>query len=173
MVVQIANLSQGEHTFDFEIDSHFFDAFGQKEFAEPKGELQILLQKSETMIVANIRCIGSYQLICDRSLEPFVEQFNLENKVYFKFGESDEELDVDLFQINFGTIEIDFSQLVYDMICLSLPARKLHPSQRNDELEGMSKGEILYFSTGEPEKENEPDQRWSALKNLLLNENQN
>lgn len=171
--MHIANLSQGEHIFDLEIDNHFFDAFGQNEFAEPKGLVHIVLQKSETMIVANIRCSGSYQLTCDRSLELFVEQFKLENKVYFKFGESDEELDVDLFQINFGTIEIDFSQLVYDMICLSLPARKLHPSQRNEEFEGITKGENLYFSTGETEKENEPDQRWSALKNLLSNENQN
>jgi uncharacterized protein len=170
--VQIANLTPGLHAFDFEIDSGFFDAFGQSEFTEATGKVHIVLQKSETMITADISCEGSYQLICDRTLEPFRELFSLENKVYFKFGETDKELDVDLIQINFGSISIEFSQLVYDMICLSLPARKLHPSQRSNE-ENFEKGESYYFSTGEPEKTQEPDQRWSALKNLLSNENQN
>ncbi len=168
--IHIANLTPGAHAFDFEIDSHFFDAFGQSEFAEATSKVHIVLQKSETMITADITCEGVYQLICDRSLEPFQEPFSLENKVYFKFGETDVELDVDLYQINFGSINIDFGQLIYDFISLSIPARKLHPSQRTEE-EIFEKGESYYFSTSEPEKTQEPDQRWSALKNLFSNEN--
>jgi uncharacterized metal-binding protein YceD (DUF177 family) len=165
--IQISSLREGTHSFHFELDSRFSESFTNDFFSKPNLKVEIILIVSETMIQANLNINGDTELICDRSLRPFRRPIK-ENLVHFyKYGEEEAELSDELDVIHPERVSLDFDQLIYDTIALSLPQKKLHPEfEINTESEN-EEGQLIYSTAREPENEpTERDNRWDILKNL-------
>ncbi|MDW7692397.1 DUF177 domain-containing protein [Flammeovirgaceae bacterium SG7u.111] len=166
-IVNIVFKTKAEKEFVFDIEDSFFEHFGSDLVEGGKLEAKAEIVSSATMLETRFDIKGTVKLLCDRSLEPFDFMIETQKKLFFKFGESFEEMSDEIIVIPQGTYELDLSQYLYDFIMMCVPAKKIHPKYAED-------SEPLFFSTdkdsntaGDSEDE-EPntDPRWDKLKNL-------
>lgn len=170
--IEIAGLSEGLHSFDFQLNDDFLQSFSQDFFSKPVLFISIRLEISELMIKALISIKGQVQLVCDRSLDEFSHPVSIQTSHFFNFGEEEVELSDELEVIARDRLKIDFDQLIYDLVALSIPGKKLHPRFQADdfnEAEEHQEGEIIFSTSDKDEPEtidSNLDPRWSKLKEL-------
>ena len=167
--VKIAGLKDGEHHFHFSLGTDFLEFFSRNFFDDPKLKVDVKLLVSETMIRSGVSIRGSVELVCDRSLETFRREVSENAVYYFKFGEEEQELSDELEVISKDRLSVSFDQLVYDLVALSIPAKRLHPKFETEESDEEAEGTLVYSSTDE-QTEDQPeetvDPRWEKLKSL-------
>lgn len=174
-LIQISQLKPGQHQFQFHLGEKFLENFSELIFQKPGLEVVIELGISEYLIEAHLKLSGQIELECDRTMETFSQPVSLTVKHFFKFGEEEEELSDEIEVILKDRTFIDFDQLVYDAVALSLPAKKLHPKFQTEEENPDEDGIMVYSSENKSEQEENdqkdsgPDPRWNKLKELISN----
>jgi uncharacterized metal-binding protein YceD (DUF177 family) len=176
--IEVIKFKEGSHEIDFEIGDAFFQNFEDNEIVQ-KGNLtiRVKLDKGPNVIEANFHISGSVQLTCDRSLEVFDHPLDFSEKMIYKYGSEEKEIDEDVFMITRDTPVINVAQLIYEFILLALPIKKIHPDYRNelDDEELEVEGGYVYIDDElEPQDENSEstdeitpvDPRWEQLKKL-------
>ena len=160
--IDIYQLGQGEHHYEFLVTNEFFDfhSFGPVE----KGDClaKVILTKSSTLIDLTIQIKGTVELECDRSLEIFDYPLDFERKILYKFGPESQELSDEIFVIPSNTPKINIAQAIYEFIGLAIPMKKLHPRFKEEsysEVDPMINNET-------PQDDPEQDPRWDVLKKL-------
>lgn len=162
--IDIINLVDGEHVFQYTSDEDFFDAFPQSLIQKGNFDARLVLHKSPTMIRLDFDVKGDVERECDRTLESYEEPVNTNNRVFLKFGDRDEELTDEIEMIQRGTMRINVAKYLYEFIALSLPVKSLHPDLRGEESEGDL---LVYSGASEEEAEEESiDPRWEVLKRI-------
>lgn len=167
--VNIIGLSNKAHQFDFQIDDSFFVAYGNEVISTGKLNAKVTLDKRETFIEADFEVNGVVTLVCDRSLEPFEHPLKFHRKVIFKYGEEPQELSDEIVIITRDQDSLDLGQYLYEFIILEIPAKKIHPSLRNEEEDEDESNVKLIYSTGaasDDDDNDEIDPRWEKLKKL-------
>lgn len=165
-VINLVSIKNNAETYDFQIDNELFENFDQDIVKKGAVNVRINLTKSELMVTMNFEISGSVNLICDKSLEEFDEELNSKNTIYFKYGDEDLELDVNLFQIDHKTVEIDVFTHIMEFILLEIPFRKIHPNLRDEDDESED-GEILYQTDLDQDiKEETKNSNWGELEKL-------
>jgi uncharacterized metal-binding protein YceD (DUF177 family) len=168
--IQIFNLAFGDHTFEFEIDETLFEAFDNDIVKKGRLKAAIELRRSEALIEMNFQIEGSVELECDRSLELFDYPLNFEKRMLYKLGDIEEELSEDVLVISRDSQTINVASLIFEFIGVEIPMKKLHPRFQVEEenLDDDDEGMLIFSSASKTEQEEnpEPDERWSALKNL-------
>ena len=102
------------------------------------------------------------ELVCDRSLDTFTFPIKEKHELIVKFGEHDEELSEDLLVISRETQTFDTAPILYELINLAIPMKKLHPRY-----DGQESPDLIYQTEiTEDEGEEEIDPRWAELKKL-------
>jgi uncharacterized protein len=182
--LEIYRLKEGEHRFELPINDAFFEIFGGELVETGSGRAEILLDKSSRMLSLHVNIQARVRLECDRSLEPFDHPLDIQDILYVKYGEEEEELDENLLVITENTQRINVAQYLYDLIGLSLPMKRIHPDYRTEEDDDWDDTEdILVYQSGAKE-EQEPDTaqaeedknidpRWQGLKDLKFNSDNN
>jgi uncharacterized metal-binding protein YceD (DUF177 family) len=172
-ILKIAGLALGKHKFELELTDAFFSTFENNMVCNGRFDVRIQLTKSETMITADIHASGSAELVCDRTLEPFREEFALNEQVFFKYSETYSELSENYFTIPKESEVINLSQSLYDMVTLAIPLKKLHPRLKNlPEGDFEEADTILVYSSKSAEEDSAEtplDPRWEALKKIRNN----
>lgn len=181
--IDIFKLSVGKHDYHFDVDSKFFAQFDYS--LVDKGSLSIdaVLDKSETFFEIYFDIQGTIELTCDRSLEKFDYPVSIREKIIYKYGDFEKEIDDNLVMILHDTQRINIAQYIYELIMVTVPMKKLHPKFVEEEAGEEDEYEILVYSDQEeetPEQESETseeeepiDPRWNALKDLLNKNNNN
>lgn len=170
--VNIIGLSNRIHTFQYEIGDAFFREYGKDTGLVSEGTFhaEVELDKRETFIEARFKIEGKAKLICDRSLDPFQYPVEVDRKVVFKYGDTDEELSDEIVIIRRDTDSLELGQYIYEFISLEIPMKKLHPRYQGElETEDESEGKIIYTSGGDADDNNDGediDPRWEKLKKL-------
>lgn len=167
--IKLSGLTDGPHSFGFQLDEGFLGDFSTAFFSKPNLSVSVRLLVGETMLKAQVSIEGTVCLICDRSLEEFNHPLLLNISHFFNFGDEEMELSDELDVISKDRVTIDFDQLVYDTVALSLPGKKLHPRLQVEELENDLEGEIIFSTLPEEstvEIEKTIDPRWAKLKEI-------
>lgn len=180
--IDIFKLEDGEHFYELEINDAFFALFDYGLIEKGQARVELSLKKSATMLTLDFVAKGQVELICDRSLEPFEQPIELQERLIVKYGEEEGDLDDDLLIITQNTQKINVAQFIYEIIGISLPMKKIHPDylEEDDEDEfddDLSEGKYVYSSLSgdqdteeeENSEEKEIDPRWAILKNLKNN----
>ena len=164
--IEVIGLGNEKHTFDFVIDAVFFASFASDIIEKGNLKVNITIEKSETMIQTSLSAEGWVELACDRTLEKFNFDVKFEKPLFFKYGDTFEELSEDVIRIPSNLEAINFAQYIYEYIILSLPTKRLHPKFASED--ETLEDEIVFYSEEENEEqqENQTDVRWAALKNL-------
>ncbi|MEN7547124.1 DUF177 domain-containing protein [Rapidithrix thailandica] len=169
--INIRNLSNKVHAFDFEIGKAFFDHFQSDLLQNGNCTAHVSINKTETMMILNFEIKGMIELTCDRSLELFDYPVEIREAIYIKFGEHYEEQAEDMLIIPAGQISIELSQYIYEFLSLAIPSKKLHPK-----FEESAEETFTYSVSTESEEQQdieentnenkEVDPRWEKLRNL-------
>jgi len=160
--VNILGLSKSVHHFDFQLDEDFFKKYGQDLVANGKFSARVSLDKRETFIEADFTIEGNAYLVCDRSLDEFDYPVSITKKIVFKYGEVPQEVSDEIIIITADQDKLDLGQLMYELISLEIPMKKLHPRFSDDE----NKDGLVYTSTTDEGSEEKIDPRWEKLKKL-------
>ncbi len=173
----IQGLKDGEREIDQTHDVSEVPELGDEFF----GEIRLTgkLRKLGTRFAFSGYAECDAELVCDRTLEKFVEPIKAEIKLSFvsestlaELTEIDENAEPDERFVSPEDKEIDVSRDVREELTLNLPMKRLHPSQRDKSLE-----ETFPFIKQRNEENGEEkedaddgiDKRWDALKNLKIN----
>ncbi|MFT6969950.1 MAG: hypothetical protein ACJAXX_000513 [Roseivirga sp.] len=171
--VQIYKLSHGHHEFEFTLDRDFFDLFENDIVNEGKLLAKVSLEKSDTMLQTSFKISGSVSLECDRSLDMFDFQIDLETAFIYKLGDETKELSDEAMVIPRDTQKLNVASIMFEFIGLEIPMKKLHPRFLIDDEASEDEEVILIYSSEEHEqasndqdKEEMIDPRWASLKKL-------
>ena len=153
----------GQHEFQFEIDKAFFQLFDtEQEFTEPKILADVLMDKHTTFLEINIKTSGMVNLICDITNENFNHPTENDLNVLVKFGAGYDDSEEDVITIPMTDHAFNVAQLVYEVVMLAIPMKKISPNVSDEDLEILEK----FSPKDEVDEEPESDPRWEALKKL-------
>lgn len=169
--INIHGLEEKTYEYEFEGSDSFFEYFEQEIIEGGNFKINLSLDKSSTLIRLKFDINANLKLVCDRSLEEFEENFLIEEKYIYKFGEKAQFVSDEIETIPFGTPKINVAEHIFDFIMLRVPMKKLHPKFRIEEDEEDEDGKLIYVDphTEENIKTDGLDPRWAALlkiKNL-------
>ncbi|GGF20322.1 YceD family protein [Echinicola rosea] len=174
--IDIIKLNEGTHEFSLDVGDEFFEQIKGNDLVK-KGNLQVtlLLRKEVNLLEATFKIDGTVELTCDRSLEKYDQALHTVEKIIYKYGPEEQEINEEIFMITRDTPKINVAQLIYEFVILALPIKKIHPDYRDEE-EMEGEGRLVYWSdepeeeeesnSSEPDTDDQIDPRWEALKNI-------
>ena len=167
--ISFVGLKQGEHQFEYNINKDFLQLFSFDEVNDINQKVTVLLSKKSTFMALHFKNEGTVNVNCDVSSEPFNLAVQGELLLVVKFGDAYNDDDAELLILPHGEHLLNVAQYIYELIVLSIPAKRVHP----DVLNGTMQSEVLerlkaLAPYAEAEEENNAiDPRWESLKNLI------
>ncbi|WP_179333912.1 YceD family protein [Winogradskyella costae] len=168
--IPFVGLKEGMHHFDFQIDNTFFQHFEYDEFNAIDVKIDLEFEKKSTLLELHFSAVGSVNVNCDISNEPYDQAINDDFKLVVKFGNEYNDENEDILIIPHGEYEVNVAQYIYELIILAVPIKRIHPGIEDGTLQSdiLSKLEELSPSEDHKVKSSEDiDPRWNNLKKLL------
>ncbi|MCK0189575.1 DUF177 domain-containing protein [Arenibacter sp. F20364] len=167
-IIPFSGLKQGKHEFEYTIENTFFESFEYDEFNGADIKLNVTLNKMSTMMELEMKALGTVNVNCDLTSEPYDQKIKADLELVVKFGDEYNNDNDEILIIPHSEYQINIAQYVYEMLALSVPLKKVHPGV----LDGTLQSEVLdKLEELQPKdtKENKEDidPRWDALKKLL------
>ena len=132
--IPFVGLKLGTHDFDFEITDAFFDEVDYSIIQRGDVAVQLKLEKKETMLVANFSVSGQVYTTCDRCNDPIEVPVKGQYKLIFSFG-TEQSDDENLHVLHPDAYELELFYIIYELITVSLPSRKVHKTgECNEEM---------------------------------------
>ena len=163
--VKFIGLKEGTHNFQFPLSKSFFEKFEYSEFNSVDINVDLVLVKKSTIIELSLKGIGSVNINCTLTNEPFDYQINSKLNLLVKFGDSYDDENDELLVLPHGSHSIDLDQYFYEMIVLSMPIRNVHPDVENGTIDSEILNRLKEFDINK-EKNSNFDARWDKLKEL-------
>lgn len=131
------------------------------------GIIDITFNRGLRFIRVNFLVDVDVELVCDRSLEPYIKPIEAEYEVVFKVDvkEETENEESAVRRFDFSENTLDISDEVRDTILLNIPIKKLHPKYF-DEKGNLKDFETKKFGDVEEDDSEIVDPRWEKLKKL-------
>ena len=170
--IQFVGLKQGEHYFEYDIDNAFFDHYQYDDFNSINVKVDLTLVKKSTLMELMFYMNGHVNVNCDLTNEPYDHPMEGDYKLVIKFGqEYNDELE-DILIIPHGEYEINVAQYIYELIVLTMPAKRVHPGVKDgtldseilDKLDELSIKKEKNTAAGD---EKTIDPRWEKLKDFI------
>jgi uncharacterized metal-binding protein YceD (DUF177 family) len=173
--ILFVGLKLEKHQFQYEVDNTFFENFGFDEFNTSSLKIQAQLDKRSTIMDLNLKATGTVNVDCDVTNIAFDMPIDTSMDMVVKFGDEFNDENEVLLILPHGDYKLNIAQYVYEMIVLSLPAKRIHPGVEDGTLESdvLDKlNELSVEELNQESKENkEIDPRWDVLKNLKTDNN--
>ena len=172
-LVQFSGLKLGKHQFEFLVNDTFFKHFDFEEFNHSEIKVKLLLEKKSTMLELHFSHAGTVNVPCDLTNEDFDLPIKGKLKLIVKFGDEFNDENEEYIVLPHGEFQVNVAQYIYEMIVLSIPAKRIHPGVKDGSLQSEALHNLEKFSpTENKEKETEEiDPRWESLKKLLTDKN--
>ena len=171
-LIPFIGLKLGKHQFEYQINKAFFESFDYDEFESADIKVSVVFDKKSTMLELNFKHKGTIHVPCDLTNEMFDFPIKGKLKVIVQFGEEYNDDNDELLILPYGEHEINISQIIYEMIALSIPFRKVHPGVKDGTLDSEALRKLNELRVEEIKEENKNtedniDPRWDKLKQLL------
>ena len=165
-VLPFVGLKDGKHTFEFDIDTTFFNAFEFNEFDQPAVKVKLLFDKKPGLMNLSFTAQGCLGLTCDVSNEIFPYQINTSLDWIVKFGDEYDDDNDEFLILPHGSYQVNVAQPIYEMIVLAVPVKKVHPGVVDGTLDSALLKKLEELQPKEEKLDNN-DPRWDKLKDLL------
>lgn len=169
--IPFTGLKLGKHEFEFEINKDFFEAFEYSIVKNGTLNASVILDKQETMMVAEIHITGSIELTCDVCLNQFQSQSDILERLIIKFDEHDDlaESTDEILILKKSEHELDLANIVYEYINLSVPYYNRCDEQGINTSCDPSMIDKLNSLNNQAEEPEQVDPRWDILKKIKNN----
>ncbi|MCD2258328.1 YceD family protein [Psychroserpens luteolus] len=169
--IPFIGLKVGKHHFDYQIDKKFFEHFEYDDFNDVNVKTELLFEKKTTLLELHFEISGIVNVNCDLTNEPYDQSVEGKFKLVVKFGDDYNDEFEDILIIPHGEYEINVAQYIYELIILSMPAKRIHPGVEDGTLDSEILKKLEELSPkGLDDKEEtseDIDPRWNTLKKLL------
>ena len=169
--IPFVGLKVGKHHFDYQIDKKFFEHFEYDDFNDVNVKAALLFEKKTTLLELHFEISGIVNVNCDLTNEPYDQSVEGKFKLVVKFGDDYNDEFEDILIVPHGEYEINVAQYIYELIILSMPAKRIHPGVEDGTLDSEILKKLEELSPkGLEEKEEtseDIDPRWNTLKKLL------
>lgn len=180
-IIDLIALEQGTHHYSFHLDDAFFGALDGREFQKGNIEVALDLYKTSASYSLDFTFVGNIVIQCDRCLDEMRQPIDTEGHLDVKLGLENADDEMVVIDENDGTI--DLSWYMYEFIALDIPLRHIHPDgECNEQMIAQLSKHICYtideeedddsdsdnLASDSAEEEKEIDPRWSALKNIKI-----
>jgi len=170
-LIPFIGLKLGKHQFEYQINKAFFESFDYDEFESANIKVSVVFEKKNTMLELNFKHKGTIHVPCDLTNEMFDFPIKGKLKVIVQFGEEYNDDNDELLILPHGEHEINIAQIIYEMIALSIPLRKVHPGVKDGTLDSEALRKLNELRIEEVKEEDNTqeniDPRWDKLKQLL------
>lgn len=172
-LIPFIGLKLGKHQFEYHINKAFFESFDYDEFESADIKVSVVFDKKSTILELNFKHKGTIHVPCDLTNEMFDFPIKGNLKVIVQFGEEYNDDNDELLILPHGEHEINIAQIIYEMIALSIPFRKVHPGVKDGTLDSEALRKLNELRVEEVKKEENKntedniDPRWDKLKQLL------
>lgn len=162
--IAFRGLGEGKHSFDFVLDSAFFDCFEATKGTEGKVDAVVVIVKSSLLMEVKIKLDGAVKAVCDRCLGELELPIHGEMELIVKQSGREEGNDDDYIIVTQEDDFLDMSTYLYETYMLNYPMRVVHEDGECDE----SMQEVLREYVRD-EEEKPIDPRWNELRKLINN----
>ena len=166
-VIPLNGWAAGEREFRYHADTEFFQQFDNAEILDADVDVLVKVLKSGRRIDVDLFLDGRVTVLCDRCLEEVDLGVEADPQFRVAFGkdapasEKEEGEERETLFLDASEADLDLSQAIYDYVCLSLPARRVHP-------EGACNPDTVRFLSQEgKDEEAAQNSPFSALKGLF------
>jgi len=154
-IIPFVGLKIGTHRYEFNIDKSFFEGVEDTLIDDANVLVELAFEKKETMMIAEFSLSGTVNTPCDRCNDPMEVNIHGDYRIVYKFGTEISE-DENLIILHPETYELNISAPIYELLVISLPARKIHPEgECNEEVMGLYNKYIV--NANEPDEDDEWD----------------
>ncbi len=170
-IIKFKGLSAGLHKFDYVLDNVFFQEIDAEEIRDGKANLQVLLQKEDTLLTFDISIEGSILVMCDRCLDDLNLPIKSQERLYVKFGKNVDSEDDNIVFLSEEEYQIDLFDYIRQYILIHLPMQRIHPDDEN----GNSTcnpdmlARIRALANMQEDIKEKTDPRWDKLKEIHTN----
>lgn len=168
--IPFVGLKVGEHHFDYQIDNTFFQHFEYDEFNAVDIKIDLKFEKKATLMELYFSAVGSVNVNCDISDEPYNQAVNDDFKLVVKFGDEYNNENEEILIVSHGEYEVNVAQYIYELIILAVPIKRIHPGIEDGTLQSDILSKLEELSPSEDHKvktSGDIDPRWNNLKKLL------
>lgn len=132
-IIAYKGLAEGSHDFIFDIGKPFIEQHEYLDARDGSLSAKVHMVKNISQLSFTITIDGFLEVPCDRCLDYFPLDIHFRGNLYARFSGSDEAAEEDVILLGPEEEEIDLRQYLFESIGLSIPFRKIHPQERNDE----------------------------------------
>ena len=159
--IPLAGLPFGHTDYQYVISDSFF---GDRDYSEVKKgvvNLQLGVEKMETMFILTMKFEGKVVLQCDRCGDDYEQAIADSAEIYLKYGAEKGDDEEDVIIITKNESEFDLSDLIYEYIILSLPIHRTHDDESLCNQEVLAK--LHNYSQIEAKPEEEEENPWKQM----------
>lgn len=173
-MIPFVGLKEGNHNFQYQINSTFFEEFQYEEFNNVDVIVDILFVKKSTLLELTFTVKGTVEIPCDMTSELYNQEISGDFKLVVKFGSEYNDEEDEILIIPHEAYQVDVSQYIYELIILSVPSKRVHPNVLNGTMksEALEKLKELEINKEKTVEEDSTDPRWDKLKDLLTGKNE-
>jgi uncharacterized metal-binding protein YceD (DUF177 family) len=164
--IPISGLTEGHHSFNFEIENSFFELFEESEIKEGKLLAVVEVERRPSHLDLEVRISGKVRIGCDRCLEMFDHPLECSNKLLVNFGAEKDESDPEIITLPRDENDLDLKQYLFEYIYLALPIQRVHPENEKGE-STCDPSMLRKLKEHLVEEEVKSDPRWDELKKLI------
>lgn len=166
--IPFSGLKQGKHQFEYVTENRFFESFGYDEFNNAYIELNVQLNKTNTMLELEFVAKGTVNVDCDVTSEPYDQGIVSRMELVVKFGDDFNDDDDEILIIPHGSHQVNIAQYAYEMLVLAVPQKRVHPGVADGTLKSKVIDRLAELQPKETRKnKDDHDPTWDKLKNLL------
>ncbi|SFK42529.1 YceD family protein [Proteiniphilum acetatigenes] len=184
--ISLKNLSEGVHTFEYDLDRKFFDAIDGDEVRKGNVKVTVKVRKTSSTFEFNFDLKGIIQVPCTRCLDDMNLDVDTQSRLIVKFGKEYSEESDEIVIIPEEEGEINIAWFLYEFIALTIPIKHVHPTGECNRVVSSKlrkhravstddadddDGEIPDDDFSDEDESQDNDPRWDALKGLNLEEN--
>ena len=165
--ISFAGLKQGRHQFVYEIDKAFLQLFNFDEVNDIHQQVIVDLDKKSNLLELHFHNRGTVNVNCDVSNEPF--DLAVEGTLFLvvKFGGEYNDYYEEILILPHGEYQLNVAQYIYELIVLSIPAKRVHPDVLNGTMHSAVLDKLEALAPREHHNTMTIDPRWESLKNLI------
>ena len=177
--INISSLSEGDHSFDYHIDNKFFEEFEKSLIKDGNISAKVMLSKYPNLLNLSMHVKGTIQTACDICAEDLDLEIEGEENLVVKFVEEIPETDnPEVLYLSIDASFLNVAEMLYELITLSIPIRKVHPTDENNNytcnpkaLQYLTTNRSVKDQTESAEESTSNNPMWDALQKLKDNKN--
>jgi uncharacterized metal-binding protein YceD (DUF177 family) len=168
--INFASLADGEHHFTFALDANFLENFEASLITDANATVEVTMFKQTGLLTFHFDLSGTIPAVCDVCGEDFWLSITAEETVLVKLVSVIPDDDFsEIVYIENGSSQINIAQMLYEMLLLCIPIRKVHPDTPEGE-PTCNPDTLKLLKDISPNSEDKPKPKgpsiWDALKDL-------